>query len=67
MSQAKRDKLKRRMEAADAELGALVELGIPDLEALDKALDRSLKATNEFLAYPRRVDWGADPNGGVLA
>lgn len=45
----------------------VVELPEWDQEAWDKALDQNLKAVNEWLAYPMRVDWNADQNGSVLA
>lgn len=66
MSKAKREKLRRRVDSTNAELRAIVDLPEWDQEAWDAALDRSLKATNEFLSYPKRVDWNADPNGSVL-
>jgi hypothetical protein len=51
-------KLRRRMESTSQRLSEiLLHLDEYDYEEEDKAMDKFLKAWNEWFIYPRKIDW----------
>lgn len=55
---AAKTKLLRRKESTDRRMSEiLLHLDEYSYEEEDKAMDKFLKAWNEYYAYPRKIDW----------
>lgn len=58
------EKLKRRRDRTSADLSDLyLRADEVSYEIIERALDQYLKAENEFLVYPEKIDWRSNPNG----